>query len=221
MMDFRGETRTPRRTGQVRSAGISQVEGFVLITVVSGLPRSGTSLMMQMIVAGGMPPLTDGLRTADENNPKGYFEWEPAKALKQNPGAIAAAEGRVVKIISALLPLLPDGHVYRIVFMTRPLDEVIASQNSMLRRMGKEVPNTPQASVAAAFEKHLRETESLLGKRKNVAVLKVEHSRVLAEPTLQASRVAELLGGELDIGRMAAQVERSLHRERSAQRAAG
>ncbi|MGC2196776.1 MAG: hypothetical protein WA628_19030 [Terriglobales bacterium] len=72
-----------------------------VITVVSGLPRSGTSLMMQMIVAGGIPALTDGLRSADENNPKGYFEWEPAKSLKQHPETIAAAEGKVVKIMSA------------------------------------------------------------------------------------------------------------------------
>lgn len=186
-----------------------------MITVVSGLPRSGTSLMMQMIVAGGMSPLTDGLRTADENNPKGYFEWEPAKALKQNPGAIAAAEGRVVKIVSALLPLLPEGHDYRIVFMIRSLEEVIASQNSMLRRMGKEVPSTSQVAVAAAFEKHLRETEKQLVKRKNVAVLKVEHRSVLAEPAVQASRVADFVGGSLNVEAMAAQVERSLHRERS------
>lgn len=171
--------------------------------------------MMQMIVAGGMSPLTDGLRTADENNPKGYFEWEPAKALKQNPGAIAAAEGRVVKIVSALLPLLPEGHDYRIVFMIRSLEEVIASQNSMLRRMGKEVPSTSQVAVAAAFEKHLRETEKQLVKRKNVAVLKVEHRSVLAEPAVQASRVADFVGGSLNVEAMAAQVERSLHRERS------
>jgi hypothetical protein len=188
-----------------------------LITVVSGLPRSGTSLMMQMIVAGGMQPLTDGLRTADENNPKGYFEWEAAKSLKQNPGAIAAAEGKVVKIISALLPLLPDDHDYRIVFMMRPLEEVIASQNSMLRRMGKDVPNTSSACVQAAFEKHLRETGDLLAKRKNIAVLKVEHSRVVTEPAQQALRVAEFLGGGLKVESMAAQVERSLHRERAGQ----
>jgi predicted DNA-binding protein len=175
--------------------------------------------MMQMIVAGGMQPLTDGLRTADENNPKGYFEWEPAKMLKQNPGAIAAAEGKVVKIITALLPLLPDNHDYRIVFMIRPLEEVIASQNSMLRRLGKQVPSTSTAVVKAAFERHLRETEDLLAKRKNIAVLKVEHGRVVTEPAKQALRVAEFLGGGLKVESMAAQVERALHRERVGQSA--
>jgi hypothetical protein len=171
--------------------------------------------MMQMIVVGGIPPLTDGLRTADENNPKGYFEWEPAKALKQNPGAIAAGEGKTVKIISALLPQLPEGHEYRIVFMIRPLEEVIASQNSMLRRLGKEVPNTPVASVRAAFQKHLRETESVLAKRRDMTVLKVEHSTILTDPVGQALRVSEFLGGGLNIENMARQVEQSLHRERA------
>jgi hypothetical protein len=186
-----------------------------LITVVSGLPRSGTSLMMQMIVAGGIPPLTDGLRAADDNNPRGYFEWEPAKALKQNPGAIAAGEGKVVKIISALLPHLPEGHEYRIVFMVRPLEEVIASQNSMLRRLGKEVPNTPLAGVRAAFEKHLREIDSVLAKRPGMTVLKIEHAKILTDPTRQAVCVSEFLGGGLKIENMARQVEQSLHREKS------
>jgi hypothetical protein len=94
---------------------------FPVITVVSGLPRSGTSLMMEMIVAGGIPPLTDGLRSPDDIHPRGCFEWEPAKSLKQHPEAIGAAEGKVVKIISALLPLLPDSYEYRVVFMIRTL----------------------------------------------------------------------------------------------------
>lgn len=186
-----------------------------MITVVSGLPRSGTSLMMQMIVAGGIPPLTDGLRAADENNPKGYFEWEPAKALKQNPGAIAAGEGKVVKIISALLPHLPEGHEYRIVLMIRPLEEIIASQNSMLRRLGKEVPTTSLAGVRTAFEKHLKEIDGVLAKRPGMTVLKIEHAKILTDPLGQAVRVSEFLGGGLKIEGMARQVEQSLHREKS------
>lgn len=186
----------------------------MVITVVSGLPRSGTSLMMQMIVAGGMPALTDGLRSADENNPKGYFEWEPAKQLKEHPEAIAEGEGKVVKIISALLPLLPDSHQYRVVFMMRPLEEVIASQNKMLERLGKEVPRTPVASVIAAFQKHLRETDAALVRRPNLTVLKVDHGAVLASPLEEASRIAGFLGEKLNVESMAQQVEHSLHRER-------
>jgi hypothetical protein len=185
-----------------------------VITVVSGLPRSGTSLMMQMIVAGGIPALTDGLRSADENNPKGYFEWEPAKSLKQHPETIAAAEGKVVKIISALLPLLPDSYEYRVVFMIRPLEEVVASQNKMLQRLGKEVPQTPKASVIAAFEKHLKEIDGWLSKTPNLVVLRVEHASVLARSQDEANRVSAFLGNQLDVGRMAQQVEQSLHREK-------
>jgi hypothetical protein len=170
--------------------------------------------MMQMIVAGGIPALTDGLRSADENNPKGYFEWEPAKSLKQNPEVIAAAEGKVVKIISALLPLLPDAHEYRVVFMIRPLEEVVASQNKMLQRLGKEVPQTPKGSVIAAFEKHLKEIEGWLSRRPPGTVLRVEHGAVLSTPQEQASRISQFLGARLNVESMAQQVERSLHREK-------
>ena len=172
--------------------------------------------MMQMIVAGGIPALTDGLRMADENNPKGYFEWEPAKSLKQYPEAIAAAEGKVVKIISALLPHLTASYQYRIVFMYRPLEEIVASQNKMLARLGKEVPGTPKESVIAAFEKHLRETESWLAKQSNVSLLRIEHAAVLGNPEKESAGVAAFLGGNLNVARMLEQVENSLYRERAA-----
>jgi hypothetical protein len=93
-----------------------------MITIVSGLPRSGTSLMMQMLVAGGMTPLTDGERAADLDNPRGYLEWERIKTLAKDPECIAEAEGKAVKVISQLLLLLPAGHEYRVLFMQRPLD---------------------------------------------------------------------------------------------------
>jgi hypothetical protein len=186
-----------------------------VITVVSGLPRSGTSLMMQMLVAGGLSALTDGLRSADENNPKGYFEWEPAKSLKQNPEAIAAGEGKVVKIISALLAHLPETHQYRMVFMIRPLEEVVASQNRMLERLGKEVPRTPTGAVVAAFQKHLREVEGWLSNKPYFSLLRVEHAAVLAQPRQESARIAEFVGTPLNVDEMARQVERSLYRERT------
>jgi len=170
--------------------------------------------MMQMVVAGGIPALSDGLRTADENNPRGYFEWEPAKTLKEHPEKIVAAEGKAVKIISALLPQLPDGHDYRVLFMIRPLEEVVASQNKMLQRLGREVPKTPQASVIAAFEKHLKEIDGWLAKKSNIKILRVEHAKVLTDPKNEAARISDFLGYSLDVGSMARQVERSLHRER-------
>ena len=108
-----------------------------MITIVSGLPRSGTSLMMQMLAAGGLPVLSDGERKADTDNPRGYLEWERIKQLPKEPSLIAEAEGKVVKVISQLLLSLPDGHEYRVVFMQRPLPEVLKSQDEMLRRRGR------------------------------------------------------------------------------------
>src|SRR5260370_20318317 len=107
-----------------------------MITIVSGLPRSGTSLMMQMLDAGGLPVLSDGERRADTDNPKGYLEWERIKQLPKDPSLIAEAEGKVVKVISQLILSLPSDHEYRIVFMQRPLPEALKSQEEMLRRRG-------------------------------------------------------------------------------------
>jgi hypothetical protein len=171
--------------------------------------------MMQMLVAGGLPALTDGLRSADENNPKGYFEWEPAKVLKTEPERIAAGEGKVVKIISALLAHLPGTHEYRVAFMMRPLEEVVASQNRMLERMGKEVPRTPNGAVIAAFQKHLKEVDGWLANKPYLRVLRVNHADVVARPREAAVGIAEFVGVALSIDKMAAQVERALYRERA------
>src|SRR3984957_677590 len=107
-----------------------------MITIVSGLPRSGTSLMMQMLEAGGMAVLSDGERKADTDNPKGYLEWERVKQLPKDPGLIAQAEGKVVKVISQLLLSLPGGHEYRVVFMQRALPEVLKSEGGRMRGNG-------------------------------------------------------------------------------------
>ena len=107
------------------------------VTVVSGLPRSGTSMMMKMLEAGGMAPVTDGVRAADEDNPQGYFEFEAVKRLgKDEPGWLNQVGGRAVKIISRLLCELPPGHSYRVLFMHRDLDEVLSSQRQMLIKIG-------------------------------------------------------------------------------------
>ena len=187
-----------------------------MIVVVSGIPRSGTSLMMQMMAAGGMPVLTDGQRSADANNPRGYFELESVKALGRNQDVVGQAEGKVVKIISSLLPSLPKQFEYRVIFMCRPLEEVVASQNRMLERLGKEVPPTPTASVVAAFEEHLRKIKSWLSQQPNIAVLYVDYLEVLQAPKEQVARISGFLGRDLEVDAMIRQIERSLHREKSA-----
>lgn len=186
-----------------------------MITVVSGIPRSGTSLMMQMMAAGGMPVLTDGQRAADENNPRGYFEVESVKSLARNQDVLAQAEGKVVKVVSSLLPNLPKQFEYRIIFMCRPLEEVVSSQNRMLERLGREVPSTPTASVIAAFEQHLRKIRSWLSQQTNIAVLYLDYPAVLEAPEEQIAKIRAFMGCELDTAAMIRQIERSLHRERS------
>ena len=186
-----------------------------MITVVSGIPRSGTSLMMQMMAAGGMPVLTDGQRSADDNNPRGYFELESVKSLGRNQDVLAQAEGKVVKVISSLLPSLPKQFEYRVIFMCRPLEEVVSSQNRMLERLGKEVPPTPTTAVVAAFQEHLRKIRSWLGQQPNVAVLYLDYPAVVQAQEEQTAKICAFLGRDLDRAAMIRQIEHSLHREKS------
>src|SRR5262249_46324375 len=153
-----------------------------MITIVSGLPRSGTSLMMQMLVAGGMPALSDGERKADTDNPRGYLEWERIKQLPQDPACIAEGEGKVVKVISRLLLSLPGGHEYRVIFMQRPLTEVLASQDEMMKRRGTFKAGANPAIMSAAFEKHLREVYAWMDSKMNVKGLRIAYHDVLKRP---------------------------------------
>ena len=185
-----------------------------MITVVSGLPRSGTSLMMQMLVAGGMPALSDGERHPDTDNPRGYLEWERIKQLPTDPGCIAEAEGKVVKVISRLLLSLPAGHEYRVVFMQRPLPEVIASQDHMLRRRGTYREGADPAVISAAFEKHLREVYAWLDSKTYLKTLRIPYHEVLSQPKQIGKQVAEFLQIDLDLDAMSGCVDASLYRNR-------
>lgn len=186
-----------------------------MITIVSGLPRSGTSLMMQMLVAGGMSPLADGERQADADNPRGYLEWERIKQLPSAPGCIAEGEGKVVKVISRLLLSLPPGYEYRVVFMQRPLAEVLASQDQMLRRRGTYKEGTNLAAIAAAFEKHLKEVYAWLDSKSNVRVVRVPYHEVLKQPAEVSRKVSDFLGIPLSVEAMVQQVDSSLYRNRT------
>jgi hypothetical protein len=185
-----------------------------MITIVSGLPRSGTSLMMQMLAAGGMTALTDGERQADVDNPRGYLEWERIKQLPNDPGCIAEAEGKVVKAVSKLLFSLPAGHEYRIIFMERPLGEVMASQDQMLRRRGAFKEGADPAAITAAFEKHLREVYAWLDGKPHVKALRVAYHDVLRDAKSVGEKLAEFLGFELNLEAMLQQVDESLYRNR-------
>jgi hypothetical protein len=185
-----------------------------VITVVSGLPRSGTSLMMQMLSAGGMSVLTDGERQADTDNPRGYFEWERIKLLPKQPDCIAEAEGKVVKVISQLLFALPAGREYRVIFMQRPLPEVVASQAEMIRRRGTTGAPLPPAALIAGLGAHLNQVNAWLKDKSNISVHRVEHGEVLREPLRVSESIQHFLGYSLDVVAMSQQIDASLYRQR-------
>jgi hypothetical protein len=186
-----------------------------MITIVSGLPRSGTSLMMQMLAAGGLPILSDGERKSDTDNPRGYLEWERIKQLPKDPGCIAEAEGKVVKVISQLLLSLPDGHEYRVIFMQRPLPEVLKSQDEMLSRRGSAAASGDNSAVERAFQGHLTRVDKWLAGKENIGVLRMQYHRVVDEPHAAAGEIASFLEAPLKIEVMAQQVDATLYRNRT------
>lgn len=188
------------------------------IVVVSGLPRSGTSMMMRMLSAGGMPIVADATRAADEDNPLGYFEDPRVERLNADPDTrwLRDARGRAIKIISFLLTYLPATHNYRVIFMNRDMSEVIASQNSMLARRGQAVDPARDDAVRRAWEEHLQKIRTFLTRAPGFEVLDVDYNAILTDPAPQAARVRRFLGGRLDEGRMVAAVDRQLYRHRRA-----
>jgi hypothetical protein len=170
--------------------------------------------MMQMLEAGGIEVLSDGERKADTDNPKGYLEWERIKQLPKDPSLMVEAEGKVVKVISQLILSLPVDHEYKIVFMQRPLPEVLKSQDEMLRRRGNADAVTEHASMEEAFQRHLIEVNKWLASQANVQVLRVHYHRVLREAKTVAEEIAAFLQMPLDIEAMTGQVDGSLYRNR-------
>jgi len=171
--------------------------------------------MMQMLVAGGMTALSDGERRADIDNPKGYLEWELIKQLPKDPTLIAQAEGKVVKAISQLLLSLPLTHQYRIIFMQRPLAEIMKSQEEMLKRRGTADPGVDPAAITRAFQTHLYEVNTWLNGKPNVSVLRVHYHSLLKEGKDTAEKIAAFLGLPLNIEAMTQQVDQNLYRNRS------
>jgi hypothetical protein len=186
-----------------------------MITIVSGLPRSGTSLMMQMLTEGGMTALTDDQRKADPNNPKGYLEYEKVKALKKDNTWLPEAEGKVVKIISHLITELPTDLTYQVVFLTRNLDEVIASQSSMLDRLGRQGAPVTTVELKRVFQKHLDDVKAWLARNEAFEVVYIDHHDLVTNPAQAVEQVNAFLGGGLDTEAMLKMVDPSLYRERA------
>jgi hypothetical protein len=182
------------------------------IVIVSGLPRSGTSLMCQMLDNGGIPVLTDGIRVPDTDNPRGYYELEKVKKIKEDATWLPEARGKAFKMVSQLLYHLSDTEEYRILFMRRDLDEMLASQERMLERLGR--PAGPREPIRRDFAVHLDRLMGWLAGRPHLAVLEVDYKALVERPAEMAERVNEFLGRRADVARMVASVDPSLYRNR-------
>lgn len=185
------------------------------IIVVSGLPRSGTSMMMKMLEAGGLPILTDNLREADANNPKGYYEFERVKELPNGDyGWIPEAGGKVVKIVTGLIMNLPSDARFKVIFMQRAMKEVLSSQKKMLGRLGKEDDKVEDEKMKKIYQEHLKQVNTWISKQPNIEVLYVNYNTMLGSPLESLQKVNEFLGGDMDVNVMAGVVDKELYRER-------
>jgi hypothetical protein len=182
------------------------------ITIVSGLPRSGTSLMMQMLANGGMDVVTDEIRAADTDNPRGYFEFERVKKIKQDATWLPGTRGRAFKMVSQLLYDLPATETYRVIFMERDFDEMLASQEKMLQRLGR--PAAPRDEIKQSYRLHLDRLREWLARQSNIHLLYVSYNDLLHKTAEETGRVTAFLNNEIDGERMRAAVDPSLYRNR-------
>ena len=188
------------------------------LVLVSGLPRSGTSMLMQMLEKGGMPIVTDKLRAADEDNPKGYSEFERIKEIDKTTDKswLKNYRGQVIKTISFLLQDLPLDLNYDVIFIRRNLDEVLRSQNRMLERKGAAGGAASDEKMRRNYEFHLKKVNYQLNNIPNFRVFYVDYAAVVQSPRGEAVRIKEFLGRNLDVEAMAGAVEATLYRNRQA-----
>ena len=185
-----------------------------IITIVSGLPRSGTSMMMRILEAGGMRILKDEIRKADEDNPAGYYEFEKVKELKKDPSWLENAKGKAVKIISSLLEHLPERYTYKIIFMHRNMEEILNSQRQMLIRRGEPTDEVSDEKMGKMFLKHLQKIEERLNKQSNMDVLTIHYNEILKEPAKHGEIINRFLGNTLNTKNMTDVIDQTLYRQR-------
>jgi hypothetical protein len=184
------------------------------VVVVSGLPRSGTSMMMKMLTEGGLSAITDAIREADDDNPNGYFEFEPVKQMMSGETDwLADAGGKVVKVISSLLEYLPKTNQYKVIFMEREINEVLASQQKMLANRG-EASAISDAEMEEQFSKHLTAVKFWLARQPNLDVMYVNYRKMVASPADFSARIAEFTTLPLDVEKMNAVPNERLYRNR-------
>ncbi len=184
------------------------------INIVSGLPRSGTSMMMRMIEAGGIEPFIDNIRIPDDDNPKGYYELERVKQLERDHTWLHEARGKVVKVISMLLYYLPSKYEYKIIFMQRNMDEILASQAAMLLRKGKQGKDISDEELSVKFIKHLKNIETWLKQQSNIEVLYISYNEILKHPHENVIKINNFMNHRLDDIKMLEVIDNNLYRMR-------
>jgi hypothetical protein len=195
-------------------AGNHQATGRAPIIVVSGLPRSGTSLMMKMLAAAAIEIVSDDHRSADEDNPRGYFEFERVKKLAEGDvGWLSDAQGKAVKVVSPLLEFLPPTFEYRVVFMKRRIREVLASQRGMLANRGEQ-PSVSDAALAELYERHLATVREWLRRQPHFQVLDVDYNRLVFAPEQDLHCLSSFLDRPMALDRMKTVIDVKLYRAR-------
>ncbi|MDG6225884.1 MAG: sulfotransferase family protein [Candidatus Thermoplasmatota archaeon] len=184
------------------------------ITVVTGLPRSGTSLMMSMLDKGGIAPLKDDVRTADVDNPKGYYEFERVKKLPGDQGWLPEARGRAVKVLGELMKHLPSGFEYRVVFMMRDLDEIVSSQKKMMIRRGEDPDVIPDDELIRLYRTYLKNLKGLVNSSENMRVAYINYNELLSDPDQSFEEIRDLFDGDIDADSMRDAIDLSLYRNR-------
>jgi hypothetical protein len=179
------------------------------LIVVTGLPRSGTSMLMQMLAAGGLEVLSDGVREADEDNPRGYLEYEPVKNLLADSKWLFEGRGKVIKIVAPLLSALPPGLACRVILSERDLDEVLDSQERMLVRRNRAPAATPERRrmLKDEYARTLERARAMLARRPDTQLLVIDHGNAISDALATAGKVNQFLGGGLDVARMAAAID--------------
>jgi hypothetical protein len=184
-----------------------------VIAIVSGLPRSGTSMMMKMLEAGGMEVVVDNLREADEDNPMGYYELETVKQIKGDASWLNSVQGKVVKMVSMLLYDLPLHKNYKVIFMLRKMEEIIASQQKMLERKGDRNV-TDDEEMIKLYNTHIQKIEKWLEQQENIEVLYLNYKDIIENPHKNAQMINKFLNNTLNVERMVQTVDKSLYRQR-------
>jgi len=185
------------------------------IIIVSGLPRSGTSMMMEMLEKGGLEVLTDEVRKPDEDNPKGYYEYERVKQLPEDTDWLNKAKGKAVKVLGELIKHLPDNYEYNIVFMERNLEEIIESQTKMLKRKGKDPEDISKEELRETFKNYRKILKKQISSNPGMEVIYVDYNDIMSHPEPVIESISAFFDGELDTDEMLSVIDEELYRNRA------